>query len=195
MRHQSEHQEIEMSRCATVEHAMAREWVGRVAREERGRRSREPGRRSAEERRCGRSAEMVSSSDGESGSRGGLEGRAVVQIPWTARARAVLPTPVSGGTRRTSGRGEGVKILDLRCTLPDTLIRPSSASPFEDVTGKIFDILDSQERTGHNIRLGVRYTRTTSAALPFQIFYTMLFWSFWSHRISVPICSVVWLQL
>jgi hypothetical protein len=119
MRHQSEHQEIETSRCATT-----REWVGRAGREGRGRRSREPERRSAAERRCGRSAEAVSSSDEESGSGGGLEGRAVVQIPWMAQARAVLPTPMSGGTRWTSGRGKGVKILDLQCAMLDTLIRP-----------------------------------------------------------------------
>jgi hypothetical protein len=103
----------------------------------------------------------------------------------------VLPAPLSGDARRTSGHDEGVKILDLRCALPDTLIRPGFASPFEDVTGKIFDILDGWEQTGHNIRLGVHYTRTTSAALPFQIFYTMLFWSFWSHHDSVLIYSAV----
>jgi hypothetical protein len=195
MRHQSEHQEIETPRCAIVERATTGEWVGRATREGRGRRSREPRRRSAMERRCGRSAETVLSSDGESGSGGGLEGGAVMQIPWMAQARAVLPVPVSGGVRRTSGRGEGVKIVDLCCALPDTLIRPGSTSPFEDVAGKIFDILDDRERMGHNIQLGVRYTRTASASLPFQIFYTMLFWSFWSHRISILICSAIWLQL
>jgi hypothetical protein len=121
MRHQSEHQEIETSRCATTG-----EWVGRAGREGRGRRSREPERRSAAKRRCGRSAEAVSSSDEESGSGGGLEGGAVMQIPWMAQARAVLPTPMSGGTRWTSGRGKGVKILDLQCAMPDTLIRPGS---------------------------------------------------------------------
>jgi hypothetical protein len=78
---------------------------------------------------------------------------------------------------------------------PDMLICPDSASPFEDIAGKIFDILDGWERTSHNIRLGVRYTRTVSAALPLQIIYTMLFWSFWSHRVSVLICSAAWLQL
>jgi hypothetical protein len=113
MRHQNEHQEIETPRCAIVERATTGEWVGRAAREGRGKHSREPERRSAMERRCGRSAETVSSSDGESGSGGGLEGGAIVQIPWTAQARAVLPVPVSGGVRRTSGRGEGVKIVDL----------------------------------------------------------------------------------
>jgi hypothetical protein len=168
VRRESKHQEIKTPRCATVEHATTEEWVGRAVRGGRGRHSREPGR----------SAETVLSSDGESGSGEGLEGRAVVQIPSTVPARAVLLAPVSGSARRTSGRDEGVKILDLRCALLDTIIRPGSASPFEDVAGKIFDILDSRERTGHNIRLGVSYTWTVSATLPFQIFYTMLFWSF-----------------
>jgi hypothetical protein len=136
MRHQSEHQEIETSRCATVERATTGEWVGRAGREGRGRRSREPERRSTAERRCGRSAEAVSSSDEESGSGRGLEGRAVMQIPWMAQARAVLPTLVSGDTRWTSGRGKGVKILDLQCALPDTLIRPGSASPFKAKSGR-----------------------------------------------------------
>jgi hypothetical protein len=99
MHHQSEHQEIETPRCATVERTTAREWVGRAAREGRGRHSREPRRRSTVERRCRRSAETVSSSDVESGSSGGLEGRAVMQIPWTARARAVLPALVHDGAR------------------------------------------------------------------------------------------------
>jgi hypothetical protein len=155
MRHQSEHQKIETSRCTTMECAKAGEWVGTAAREGRGRRSREPRRRSAVERRCRRSAETVSSSDGESSSSGGLEGRAIVQIPWTAWARAVLPAPVRGGVRRTSGCGKGVKILDLWYTLADILIRPGSASPFEGIVGKIFDILDGREWAGHNIRLGV----------------------------------------
>jgi hypothetical protein len=174
-----------------VERTTAGEWVGRAAREGRGMRFREPGRRSTVERRCGRSAEMVSSSDGESDSGGGLEGRAVVQIQWTVPARAVLPAPVSGGV--SAARGSIYWTSDVPYPTPSSA--PSSASPFEDVVGKIFDILDGRERTGHNIRLSVCYMRTASAALPFQIFYTMLFWSFWSHHVSVPICSVVWLQL
>jgi hypothetical protein len=69
---------------------------------------------------CGDGVELGWGSD----SGRGLEGRAIVQIQWTARARAVLPTPVSGGVSRTSGRGKGVNILDLRCALPNTLICP-----------------------------------------------------------------------
>jgi hypothetical protein len=164
-----------------LEHATAGERVGRTVREGMGRRYREPRRRSMAERRRltagtwpaerrhGRSVEMVSSSHGESGSGGGLEGGAVIQIPWTAWTRVVLPALVSGGARRASGCGEGggFNILDLRCALPNTLINPGSTSPFEDVIDKIFDILDGRVWTGHNIRLGVRYTRTVSATLPF----------------------------
>jgi hypothetical protein len=87
----------------------------------------------------------------------------------------VLPTPVSGSARRTSGRGEGVKILDLRCAPPDMLICPDSASPFEDIAGKIFDILDGWEREPqHPARCSLHEDRERGAAFIDLLYYAIL---------------------